>query len=349
MSDDRQDPHLTATGSAVEEESLRELLESAGRRPAVPAEDLAAIKAAARSQWEELVEAGRTRRTRIRRFVPMALAASLLLAVAVRWLWRAPEPPPVSGPVATVQLVHGPARLEAPVRREVTVGEALESGAVLTTEEGASRGLVALRLAGGESVRLDAGTKVRLVSGRRLELAAGAVYVDSGGPARPGSLQVTTPFGTVHEAGTQFEVRLDSERELALRVRVREGAVALVRRGGSDSVTRGGELRLSRDGSVSRGTIELQGPAWSWVLAAAPSLDIEGLRLSEYLAWVSRETAWRLRYEDDALVRLAVEIRLHGTIEGLAPDESLRAILPGSGLAYRVEGETLFVTRFGAR
>jgi len=348
VSDDRQDPRRTATAWTAEEDAIRELLESAGRRPPVPAEDLATIKAAARSQWEELVKAGRARRTRVRRFVPLALAASLLLAVAVRWLWRAPEPPPASGPVATVQLVQGQARIEAPARRKLVVGEAVESGADLVTAEGASPGRLALRLAGGESVRLDAGTKVRLVGSRRLELSAGAVYVDSG-PARAGSVEVATPFGAVHETGTQFEVRLESGREIALRVRVREGAVALVRRGGSDSVTRGGELRLQRDGRVSRGSIEIQGPAWSWVLAAAPSLDIEGLRLSEYLAWVSRETAWSLHYEDDALARLAGEIRLHGTIEGMAPDESLRAVLPGSGLAYRVEGDTLLVTRLETR
>jgi hypothetical protein len=36
---------------------------------------------------------------------------------------------------------------------------------------------------------------------------------------------------------------------------------------------------------------------------------------------------------------------LHGTIEGLAPEEAVSVVLPGSGLAYRVEGATLLLER----
>ncbi|HEX7185342.1 MAG TPA: FecR family protein [Thermoanaerobaculia bacterium] len=333
---------------AGDDEAVRELLESAGRRPAVPAEDLARIEAAARAQWQELVAAGQKRRRAFRRtVVPLALAASLILAVAVRWGWKTEPPPEASGPIATVQLLKGAARMEGPPgqeRREVTAGDALAAGTVIATGGGGSRGLLALRFLGGESVRLDAGTRVRLVSRTRLELEAGAVYVDSG-KAAGGSLEVGTSWGSVREVGTQFEVRVEGGEDPALRVRVREGAVSLLRGGGSDSVAAGGELRLHRDGRVSRGAVEPRGKAWDWVLAAAPSLDIEGLTLREYLDWVSRETAWRLRYEDDALAGLVAGIRLHGTIEGMAPDESLSIVLPGSGLGYRIEGGTLLVTR----
>ena len=324
---------------------MRELLESAGRRPAVPAEDLAAIKAAARSEWQELVAAGRKRRLKLRRSVIIALAASLILAVAI-WRWKPGASPAVSGSIATVQLLKGEIRVEGPPgHRVLAVGDSLAAGSVLATEQGASPALVALHLAGGESVRLDSHTRVRLVSRARLDLMAGALYVDSGRPASGGSLEIRTPFGSVRDVGTQFEVRLGREGDPALRVRVREGMVALVRHGGTDSVAKGEELRLRRDGRASRATIEPQGAAWSWVLAAAPSLDIEGVRLSDYLGWVSRETAWRLRYEDEALAELAAGIRLHGSIEGLAPDESVSVVMPGSGLGYRVEGTTLLVTR----
>jgi FecR-like protein len=333
-----------ASESPAEEEAVRELIESAGRRPDVPAEDLAAIQAAARSQWQEVVADGRRRRRRLQRLAPLALAASLLLAVGVRWWWRAEGPVPAPGAVATVQILKGNVRL--PGGRPLAVGDALAAGAVLATEDGVSPGLAAVRLAGGESVRLDAGTRVRLASATRLELEAGAVYVDSGrSGAAGGALEIGTPFGSVREVGTQFEVRLQPGDDLALRVRVREGAVSLVRRGGSDPVAGGEELRLRHDGSVSRGTVEPNAPAWHWVLAAAPGLDIDGSTLADYLDWVSRETAWHLRYEDEALADLAAGIRLHGTLEGMAPDESVSVILPGSGLGYRVEGGTLLVTR----
>ncbi len=331
MDDDRQGTRLTA----AEEEAVRELLESAGRRPAVPTEDLAAIKAAARAQWEEVVAVDRRRK--LRRSIPLALAASLLLVFAVRWWWMASQRPLVLEPIATVQLLRGEARAEG--GRELAVRETLVAGTTVTT---AGEGLIALRLAGGESVRLDAGTRLRLVSGERLALETGAVYVDSG-PAGRGSLEVGTALGTVREIGTQFEVRIEGEEEL--RVRVREGAVSLIRGAGADPVAAGEELRLRRDGSLSRGTVELQGPVWGWVLAAAPGLDVDGLMLSEYLGWVSRETGWRLRYEDEALAGLANGIRLRGNLEGMTPDESVSVVLPGSGLGYRAEGGTLLITR----
>ncbi|HVF61210.1 MAG TPA: FecR domain-containing protein [Thermoanaerobaculia bacterium] len=334
MSDPRLDPR--STESPADEAAVRELLESAGRRPAVPAEDLAAIRAAARREWEALAAA--ERRRRFRRTLPLALAATLLLALGIGWWWSVRDAAPVGVErVATVQLVKG----------EVAVAP----GAVLTagtTVETGGGGLIALRLAGGESVRLDGGTRVRLTSATRLELERGAVYVDSAGAAGGGGLAIGTPWGSVREVGTQFEVRMDPAGGVALRVRVREGSVALVRQAGPEApVAAGGELRLGRDGRLGRGRIEPQGAVWEWVLAAAPSFEIEGATLRDYLHWVSRETAWRLQYEDESLAELASTIRLHGSIEGMPPDASVAVVLPGSGLDYRLEGGALRITRAG--
>jgi ferric-dicitrate binding protein FerR (iron transport regulator) len=309
------------------EATIRELLEDAGRRPAVPAEDLAAIEAAARAEWLKLVAAERRRR-----LLPLALAASLILALAAVWWWKREGPPPAPEIVATIELLKGETG-------GMAVGQPLVSGSVVAT---ASPALAALRFPDGKSVRLDAGTRVRLLS-NRLELEAGAVYVDS---RRQGSFEIKTALGIVHEMGTQFEVRLDQP---GLRVRVREGAVSLDHDRGSDSISAGEELRVRHDGKLSRSKIDPHGPAWSWVLAAAPSLDIDGLTLGEYLDWVSRETALKVRYEDQTLAGLADTVRLRGSIEGLAPDESLSVILPGSGLGHRIERGTLLITKPGGR
>jgi len=305
---------------------IRELIEDAGRRPEIPAEDLAAIQAAARGEWTKLVAAERTRR----RTLPLALAASLILALALVWWWRREEPPPPAEVVATIEVLKGEIRLDEGKR--AVVGQPLLNGTILMTA-----GRAALRLSGGESVRLDSGTRLRLAAVDKLELEAGAVYVDS----RNGSLEIGTNFGKVRDVGTQFEVRLED----GLRIRVREGKVSLVRETEPDSVSAGEELRVRRDGSTSRSMIEPHGPEWQWVLAAAPGVDINRLKLGEYLDWVSRETALKIRYEDQALAELAATIRLRGSIEGLAPDESLSVILPGSGLGYRIEGGSLLITR----
>ncbi|HEX5760947.1 MAG TPA: hypothetical protein VF121_17300, partial [Thermoanaerobaculia bacterium] len=70
-----------------------------------------------------------------------------------------------------------------------------------------------------------------------------------------------------------------------------------------------------------------------------------GATLAEYLGWLARETGWRVVYEDPSLAALAGTIRLHGTIAGMVPDESASVVLPGSGLAWDLEGGTLRLRR----
>ncbi len=326
------------TGGAAEREEEREvrrLLERAGPRPEMAYEDFAEIRVAAREEWRRAVDARSTRR---RTLAPLALAASALLALAAGWwLWRAETPLPVET-LATVE------RIEGAVGERLAVGDALAAGAVLATgAESPSR--LSIRLADGHSVRLDAGSELRLVSPSSLELARGAVYVDSGLDQTAGGLVVSTEFGDVAEIGTQFEVRLAPGEGAALRVRVREGAISLRHDSTSLDAAAGEELTLGADGTVRRTEVGVHGAAWSWVEAAAPSLAIEGVRLGRYLEWVSRETGLSVGYEDPELAGAVAEIELHGTIEGLTPEESLRLVLPGAELGYRVEAGRLLVER----
>ena len=284
-----------------EEDQVRHLLEEAGPRPEVPPEDLAKIKAAFRSEWEEHV---RRRRAPDRRL--WLLAASVLLALGLGWwLWPAPSPP-----VAHVEGTSG-----------TEEGAVFAPGTLVVTDEDP----LALSLGGGASLRLDAGSNVRVVSASVIELRRGAVYLDSEGA---GNIAVQTPFGTVQEVGTQFEVRL---LDSALRVRVREGAVLL----NSHRVEAGTELVLL-DGAVTRNRIAAWGPEWSWVLKAAPPIQVEGHTLKEVLKRVTRETGWTVRYEDPGLEASAGEIVVHGDIGHLAPDQALEVVLPGAGLEHQV-------------
>ena len=277
---------------------MRRLLEEAGPRPEVPPEDLAQIKAAFRAEWQEHV---RRRRSPDRRL--WLLAASIVLALGLGWwLW----PPASSSPVAHVE----------------SSGQTINAGARLEAHDGPT----AFRLEGGSSLRLDAGSLVHLVSASEVRLERGAVYLDSEGIGR---IAVHTPLGTVTELGTQFEVRLLGS---AVRVRVREGAVRLE----SHRADAGTELTLRADGSVTRSPIAAYGPPWNWVLKAAPPVRIEGLTLAEVLARVTRETGWKVRYEDPGLAESAGGIVVHGDVGHLAPDQALEVVLPGAGLDHEV-------------
>lgn len=341
------------TADEAVEDEVRRLLVEAGPRPPVPAEDLSAIRAAARAEWSELAAARRARRSAL--VVPaLAAAASLLVALAVGWWWLANRPSPAPVTIATVELIRGAVRVEGPAERrregplELAVGEALVAGAELATVAGSqgTPSALAVRLAGGQSLRLDAGSRVRIESETRIELRRGAVYVDSGpDPDAERAVTVATAYGEVYEIGTQFEVRLEEGKTPHLRVRVREGEVSVRWDGEVHPAARGEELTVAADGSVSRADVDPFGPVWDWILVAAPGLPIDGVLLPAYLEWVARETGWTVQYADAELARSAAGIRVYGSIEGVAPDESLGVVLPGSGLAYRLEEPVLWVER----
>ena len=326
----------------VEQQEVRDLIAGAGPRAAPPEEDLATIRKAARVEWVEMVrrEGGRRRSVRVRGY--LALAAGVVLALAVGWWWLG-RPAPVDAPVvATVELVAGTARLgdeaELATGGELRAGDTVETGGWL---EGTPSG-VALRLGGGQSLRLAADSRVRLSSDSRLELERGTLYVDSDAAATSG-VEVVTALGTVREIGTQFEVRLGAG-ETAMRLRVREGRCSLEAAGQSHLAVRGQQISRVSDGSVSTVDVEPYGPDWDWVVATAPSIEIEGLKLSEFLGWVAREIGREVRYASPQLARVAETETVHGTIEGLTPDKALAAVMPGTGFRHQIENGTILIT-----
>ncbi len=321
------------------EGDIRELLRRAGPRPEVPAEDLAGINAAARAEWEKLVE--NQRRSRPVAWPGRAIAVAATLALALGASWWLVSRPPVSSAVAMVELVRGEVRLDD---RTVAPGDVFPVGSEITTPGGAAAGALAIRLADGHSVRVDADSRVRLLSEQSLELIRGGVYVDSGHAGAPGSaIEIATVFGAVRDIGTQFEVRLENGGALSLRVRVREGSVVVSHGPEAHSAEAGEELTVRRDGAVERASVPRHGSDWAWAVAAAPAFEIEGLSLQGYLDWLRRETGLEIRFSDPALAESASDIQLFGSIEGFTPLESIDVVVPGSGLDYEVTGGEVLI------
>jgi ferric-dicitrate binding protein FerR (iron transport regulator) len=316
------------------------VLTGAGARPEAPAERLARIRAAAHAEWQKTVARSRRPARRFERWLPVALAAGALLALALMLRsGRGDAPAPAPPTVATVELVRG-AGLGVAVGSELAAEVEIETGAADTRER------IAIRLADGGSLRLDAGTRVRLVSNHEVALRSGALYVDSeGAAATTPPLEVVTPFGRVREVGTRFEVRLGSETGAGLEVRVRDGRVVLTEDEKRHEIARGEALLVGTDGVAERRAVDPRGPTWDWTLDAAPAPELEGRTLADFLAWLERETGWTIRFEDPDLAESAAGIRLHGSVEGLAPLEAAEVVLAGAGLGHRLEERTLRIGR----
>lgn len=338
MNDRDRDPEPTE-----EDGEMARLFGLAGPRPALPDAEVAPIKEEARRAWRAHLE---HRRARARRR-PFFLAAAAVLALAAGAALVL-YPSSGAGPtLATIEASAGGATLDG---APAAFGAALRRGAVLST---GADGRVALRLAGGVSLRLDAASAVRLGGASSARLERGAIYVDSGatavadGLASPeGAVEIETALGTVRDVGTQFEVRLLEDE--ALRVRVREGTVAVESDGRREIAESGSELLVDARGETRRGVVAAQGEAWGWAERAAAPIAIEGTRLGAFLDWAARETGRRWRFAGGVPPATA-DVLLHGSLAGLTPAEALEVVLPGCGLRHRTDGADLVVEPAGPR
>jgi hypothetical protein len=321
------------------DEAIGALLRLAGPRIPMPQDSARRVKAAVHAVWERKVRARRLRVAFMWTGV-MATAASVSFLLLSRpWTQEVARPPET---VARLERLTGVIRGIGPDRQEpapLSLGAAVVAGATLET---ASQGRAALRLASGGSLRLDMNTRLKLVSPTEISLERGALYLDSDRkPSERPSMEVSTPHGVVREVGTQFEVQVASG---VVRVRVREGRIALERRDGAHEATAGEQLAV-QENQVARSRVPPHGPHWDWVQRIAPRFELEGESLAGFLDWVSRETGRPIRFDDDRLADESPDVKLHGSIEGLRPEEALAAVLPTCGFVHRFSEGAVIVGR----
>ena len=320
---------------------IADLLKLAGRRPSPGAARLQQARDAARVEWQRSLAV----RGRRRIWVTSAAAASVALLAASSWLWTMRPREVVERPeIATVQVVAGTVRItDADGRPVAAVDGRIRRLRAGDRVEVAERGRAAFQLQ-GTSVRLAGGTEVVFTSIGRLQLAQGVAYIDADPARRAGSVTVETRFATVRHVGTQFELRADPG---SLDVRVREGEVSVDTSAGRLTTHAGEALLIGRDHRVARRTIATSGPEWAWVATMPQPFVLEGATVSAFLEWVSREQGWRWEYADSAARRIAERAVLHGTIDGLSPEEAVRAVLPALALTARRDGDRLIVRASG--
>ena len=307
-------------------DAVEQLLELAGPRR-VPADDrLDRARAAARGAWQD--EVRRARRGRRLRVAALSLPAALLVLTVV---WRDQGSPASDVVVAT----HN--------GTPVLLGSVLQTDAATRT---------ALRLISGVEVRLDVNSEVTFEGASAIALTRGGAFVDTGqatGPDR--SVEIRTALGTARDIGTRFEVRLIDLPAAAgrrMRVRVRDGIVRVTTSQGAEDIERGIELVAAEGGGMTRAEGPITGPGWDWVTLAAPPFDLDGKTLAEFLAWAAREGGWAIRFSSDALAASASTVVISGTVDGLTPEQALRAVLATCGLTHRVAGDVVTIEAGGA-
>ena len=82
---------------------------------------------------------------------------------------------------------------------------------------------------------------------------------------------------------------------------------------------------------------------WNWIVELTPAFDMTNKSLLEFLKWASRETGKELRFESDESRMFTMRTDVHGSIDGLTPDEALTAILATTTVRYRIEDDKVVI------
>ena len=324
-------------------DSIEALLKATGRRPAVPADRMVRVRAAAHDDWRRQV-ARRARRRRIGWGVSLAAAAVVVVAVGLGIRALRPSITPELSGIRVERVANAAwARTRSfPLFRSTAP---LHAGSIVSWGDAVTTGAdarVALRAPSGHSVRLDTDTTLRVLSDRVFALERGAVYVDlRSDRAHPEtSLRIDTAVGTIEDHGTQFAVRFDGG---SLSLQVREGAVTLSAPA-QRSVARAGQaLTLDASGRIMTTEDAGAGTGWAWAEAIAPMMEIEGRSLLEFLDWVVRERGVRLQFADTGLAGRAPTIVLKGSIAGMTLGQATTSVLATCGATHRWEDGALVV------
>jgi hypothetical protein len=326
------------TGNPADADAdVARLLSLAGRRPRPPRDVEARVRAATLAAFEALPEpaAGPTAAERniapekpgaggkrFRSRLAWGLAASVLVGLVVgRYLVEEVTPPAGEILFATGGYT---------VRGSPVNADALAAGAIVRTS---SEGRLLIGLGPGREVRIDHGSSLTLHSDSEIWLHSGRIYLDLSGPR---SVVVVTPFATVTDTGTRFEVQV---REEHLTVATREGAVDVslgdetIHSAASPSAAE--ELVIDRLTVVGRNRLPTTGARWAWTQSARPLFSVADHSVREYLVWAARESGRQLEFASDVASQQADLRRLGGSGEVDADAASVERVLAASAFRLR--------------
>ena len=331
---------------ADDDSSLASLLKLAGERPEIPLSVESRVYHKVQKEWqsatvkpngdkvyEKVHKSWRRdvfRGTVLRWIAPAGVAATAVIAMV---LVSQPDPLPIRV-AATVSRVVG----TGPISSEYPQGTSVHEGEVIST--GSDEGL-SLLLARSESLRIDENTRIRIDTADRFTLLGGRVYADTGQFVyRNGGLKIDTEFGVVTDVGTQFSIVATDQ---SLEVAVREGRVDVRSQSDTYAARMGERLTLVEGKGGSIAELDTHDVYWDWVVDLAPTFNMTNKSLLDFLKWAARETGRELQFENNESRMFAMRTDLHGSAEGLTPDEALEAVLATTSVRYRIEDDRIII------
>ena len=266
----------------------------------------------------------------LRWLVPAGIAASAVIAMMVV---SQPELP-AAQVAGTISRVVGADSLKS----EHPEGSSVHAGEIISTGPGEG---VSLLLARNESLRIDENTQLRIDAADQFSLLGGRIYADTGQFVyREGGLKIETAFGLVTDVGTQFSVAM---RDDTLDVAVREGRVDVQNDSDRYAARMGERLTLTAGEGGTIAVLDTHDDYWNWVAELTPAFDMTNKSLLDFLKWAARETGRDLQFESDESRMFAMRTDVHGSVDGLTPEEALEAILATTSVRYQIADDKIVI------
>ena len=266
----------------------------------------------------------------LRWLVPAGIAASAVIAMMVV---SQPELP-AAQVAGTISRVVGADSLKS----EHPEGSSVHAGEIISTGPGEG---VSLLLARNESLRIDENTQLRIDAADQFSLLGGRIYADTGQFVyREGGLKIETAFGLVTDVGTQFSVAM---RDDTLDVAVREGRVDVQNDSDRYAARMGERLTLTQGEVGTIAALDTHDDYWNWVAELTPAFDMTNKSLLDFLKWAARETGRDLQFESDESRMFAMRTDVHGSVDGLTPEEALEAILATTSVRYQIADDKIVI------
>ncbi len=307
-----------------EETDLESLLGGVAPRPEPPDAVRDRVFVAVQGEWR--------RQQRRRWRIPVAMAASLLVAVAAALLTVMHRPDDV-----LVQITGtGGLRVNGVLHDHSDETLVLAPASELVAD-GDSR----LVTADGVEVRLRSGTRVTWQEPAAVALDHGAVYVDTGGRSH---LQVRTPLGVVSDLGTTFMVTVGGG---TMEVAMRHGTTSIdTSRGTYTAQAHGGQgdVVVVAPQQISTRTEPASAVRWQWIQSVHPGYTQR--EVVPLLQAIADDLGVGLEFASPEVRAAAQQSRLEGNLDGLGPEQALQVVLGTAGLARRKTSDGTLMIEF---
>ncbi|GEM_PF-1476975 len=342
MTDDsRDDGHPFDRSDFDRSDELGSLIREAGPRPTPPIDATHRVRKSLEATWRSYSR--RRRAIRALRY-SSAMAAALLLSSLVYFagvrglITKMTEPDAPS--IAAVMIIGDVSSRGTGADTEthrVAPGAELEVGRILVTE---ATSAAKLEIGSAASLRIDENTRLRIDSAWAYHLEYGRIYLDVSHADE--SIVIATPFGTVRDIGTRFEVVV-SDRKLS--VRVREGEVQMRTQSRELTLSRGQAAETGPKFAITATSEAPYGPTWQWLRRLATPPTEQPPSVAALAEWFAAEEGFRLRYASEETRLAASEVVIEGDIDALPPENLLEDALASTSFDVQREGDLLIITR----